>query len=384
MEPLGLYLKQVREGKKLTIDKVIEDTFIMKKFIIAIEDDDFSSFPGEAYLKGFLRNYGEYLGLDPSDLISRYERIKMSEMPSPTELLIPKPKAFFSKMLLIVLIVMLLVAVVVGIGAIAVAMRSTVANTTVKTKEEVKTEKEKARSEKKKNLLVKEKKKAQAETAEDNKSRVFTFEAEADNFTVKKDEKISFKLDDEKTYSIWVSELEPTVILKSSADRQQFLIANGFTNKFDVNGDGKEDLEIVLSFWTDKNATIGLKRIANSLWSDSSIDSEFFLPDTIEVIGEKASKSEISLMISFSEVAYLKYQIDKNPEVEKTYKVGAVLELKANERILLWMSDAGAVNADFSEYNKRVVLGEKGKVDVKIIAWTKNNGNYSLQMSSLN
>ena len=384
MEPLGLYLKQVREGKKLTIDKVIEDTFIMKKFIIAIEDDDFSSFPGEAYLKGFLRNYGEYLGLDPSDLISRYERIKMSEMPLPTELLIPKPKAFFSKMLLIILVVMLLVAAVVGIGAIAVVMRSTVANATVKTKEEVKTEKEKARSEKKKNLLVKEKKKAQAETAEDNKSRVFTFEAEADNFTVKKDEKISFKLDDEKTYSIWVSELEPTVILKSSADRQQFLIANGFTNKFDVNGDGKEDLEIVLSFWTDKNATIGLKRIANSLWSDSSIDSEFFLPDTIEVIGEKASKSEISLMISFSEMAYLKYQIDKNPEVEKTYKVGAVLELKANERVLLWMSDAGAVNADFSEYNKRVVLGEKGKVDVKIIGWTKNNGNYSLQMSSLN
>ena len=100
MEPLGLYLKQVREGKKLTIDKVIEDTFIMKKFILAIEDDDFSSFPGEAYLKGFLRNYGEYLGLDPADLISRYERIKMSETPSPTELLIPKPKAFFSKILL--------------------------------------------------------------------------------------------------------------------------------------------------------------------------------------------------------------------------------------------------------------------------------------------
>ena len=98
MEPLGLYLKQVREGKKLTIDKVIEDTFIMKKFILAIEDDDFSSFPGEAYLKGFLRNYGEYLGLDPSDLISRYERIKMSETPSPTELLIPKPKVFFSRM----------------------------------------------------------------------------------------------------------------------------------------------------------------------------------------------------------------------------------------------------------------------------------------------
>ena len=41
MEPLGLYLKQVRESKKLTIDKVIEDTFIMKKFILAIEDDDF-------------------------------------------------------------------------------------------------------------------------------------------------------------------------------------------------------------------------------------------------------------------------------------------------------------------------------------------------------
>ena len=382
MEPLGLYLKQVRESKKLTIDKVIEDTFIMKKFILAIEDDDFSSFPGEAYLKGFLRNYGEYLGLDTSDLISRYERIKMSETPSPTELLIPKPKVFFSRMLLIILAVVFAIAVIVGVGAVVMAMRTTMANSAPKTVEEIESEKEKARSEKKKSLLVKEKKKEVVDT--DNKSKVFTFEAEADNFTVKKEEKISFKLDDDKIYSIWVSELEPTVILESSAGKQQFLIANGFTNKFDVNGDGKEDLEIVLSYWTDKNATIGLKRIANSLWSDSSIDSEFFLPDTIEIIGENTNKSEISVMLSLSEMSYLKYQIDKNPEVERTFNAGAVLELKANDRILLWMSNAGAVSADFSAYNKRMVLGEKGKVDVKIIAWTRNNGNYSLQMSSLN
>lgn len=382
MEPLGLYLKQVREGKKLTIDKVIEDTFIMKKFILAIEDDDFSSFPGEAYLKGFLRNYGEYLGLDPADLISRYERIKMSETPSPTELLIPKPKAFFSKMLLIILIAVLAVALIAGVSAAIVMMRRTAAESSPKNIAEVNSEKEKVRAEKKKNLLVKEKKKDNS--AAEDKSKVFTFEAEADNFTVKKGEKISFKLDDDKTYSIWVSELEPTVILESSAGKQQFLIANGFTNKFDVNGNGKEDLEIVLNYWTDKNATIGLKRIANSLWSDSSIDSEFFLPDTIEIIGENTNKSEISVMISLSEMSYLKYQVDKNSEIENTFNAGAVLELKAKDRIILWMANSGVVSADFPAYNKRVVLGEKGKVDVKIIAWTKNNGNYSLQMSSLN
>lgn len=375
MEPLGLYLKQVRESKKLTIDKVSEDTFIMKKIILAIEDDDFSSFPGEAYLKGFLRNYGEYLNLDPSDLISRYERIKMSETPSPTELLIPKPKAFFSKMLLVILIVVLAIALIAGVGVAVVMMKRTADESPTKTIDEVKVKKEKK---------VVAKKKKESVDAEDNKSKVFTFEAEADNFTVKKGEKISFKLDDDKTYSIWVSELEPTVILESSAGKQQFLIANGFTNRFDVNGNGKEDLEIVLNYWTDKNATILLKRIANSLWSDSSIDSEFFLPDTIEIIGENTNKSDISVMISLSEMSYLKYQIDKNPVIENTFNAGAVLDLKAKDRIILWMANSGVVSADFPAYNKRVVLGEKGKVDVKIIAWTKNNGNYSLQMSSLN
>ena len=99
MEPLGEYLKEIRESKKLSIEKVIEDTHILKKFIIGIETDDFSIFPGEAYLVGFLRTYCQYLGIDGNEVVRRYERIKLSETPSPIEQLIPKPGFDYSKII---------------------------------------------------------------------------------------------------------------------------------------------------------------------------------------------------------------------------------------------------------------------------------------------
>ena len=77
MEALGEYLKEAREKLNLSIDKIADDTHIMKKFIEAIEIEEFTAFPGEAYLKGFLRTYSEYLGIDAEGVIRRYEKIKM-------------------------------------------------------------------------------------------------------------------------------------------------------------------------------------------------------------------------------------------------------------------------------------------------------------------
>ena len=48
-------------------------TKIRRKYIQALENDDFDVLPGKVYVKGFLRSYAKYLGLDGKTLVDQYE-----------------------------------------------------------------------------------------------------------------------------------------------------------------------------------------------------------------------------------------------------------------------------------------------------------------------
>ena len=65
---IGEILRAAREGKKLTVEQVNRETRISVQTIRSLERDDFGAFPSETYLKGFLRNYAEFLGLDGNTL----------------------------------------------------------------------------------------------------------------------------------------------------------------------------------------------------------------------------------------------------------------------------------------------------------------------------
>jgi cytoskeletal protein RodZ len=65
---VGELLRAAREEKKLTIEQVNRETRISVQSIRSLEGDDFGAFSSETYLKGFLRNYPEFLGLDSGKL----------------------------------------------------------------------------------------------------------------------------------------------------------------------------------------------------------------------------------------------------------------------------------------------------------------------------
>jgi cytoskeletal protein RodZ len=88
---LGEKLKTARESKYLDFDQASKDTKIAIRYLQALENEDFSGFPGEAYITGFLRNYGAYLDLDVQELLSLYRTIKMQEQPIPVEQLLRQP-----------------------------------------------------------------------------------------------------------------------------------------------------------------------------------------------------------------------------------------------------------------------------------------------------
>ena len=72
METIGQILKNAREKKGLTIEELASSTFIVAKFIKALEDEQFDLLPGEIYVKGFIKNLSDKLSLDSDAMIERY------------------------------------------------------------------------------------------------------------------------------------------------------------------------------------------------------------------------------------------------------------------------------------------------------------------------
>ncbi|MFO7173402.1 MAG: DUF4115 domain-containing protein [Bacillota bacterium] len=76
LETIGKKLRQAREAQGLTLAMAEDATKIRKKYLLALEEGRESDLPGEVYTKGFLRSYGNFLGLDGDALVQEYKALK--------------------------------------------------------------------------------------------------------------------------------------------------------------------------------------------------------------------------------------------------------------------------------------------------------------------
>ena len=74
MKTVGVILHTARTTKGFSLEHVEKDTKIRKKFLEAIETDDFTKLPSLAYAKGFVKNYAEYLGIDSGSALAIFRR----------------------------------------------------------------------------------------------------------------------------------------------------------------------------------------------------------------------------------------------------------------------------------------------------------------------
>ncbi|MGD0997006.1 MAG: RodZ domain-containing protein [Thermoleophilia bacterium] len=72
MFEIGSTLRETRVRRKTTLQQAEDDTKIRVKYIQAMENDDFDLMPSPAYVKGFLRTYCLYLGLDADVMLDEY------------------------------------------------------------------------------------------------------------------------------------------------------------------------------------------------------------------------------------------------------------------------------------------------------------------------
>ncbi|MET0773614.1 MAG: helix-turn-helix domain-containing protein [Candidatus Limnocylindrales bacterium] len=70
---VGDMLHAAREKKGVDLYRAERDTKIRARHLAALEAGDFAELPGSVYVKGFLRNYALYLGLDPAEVLDRWQ-----------------------------------------------------------------------------------------------------------------------------------------------------------------------------------------------------------------------------------------------------------------------------------------------------------------------
>ncbi|MFC6181015.1 helix-turn-helix domain-containing protein [Lactiplantibacillus daowaiensis] len=69
---IGARLKAARTAKGLTIDDLQQITKIQKRYLIAIEDEQFDKLPGDFYVRAFIKQYADTVDLDGNALLKEY------------------------------------------------------------------------------------------------------------------------------------------------------------------------------------------------------------------------------------------------------------------------------------------------------------------------
>lgn len=72
MTGLGDRLKEARTAKGYTLDDLQSITKIQKRYLAGIENEDFGSMPGSFYVRAFIKQYAEAVGLDADEMLSLY------------------------------------------------------------------------------------------------------------------------------------------------------------------------------------------------------------------------------------------------------------------------------------------------------------------------
>jgi cytoskeleton protein RodZ len=386
MESVGQKLRETREQHNFSVEQVARDTHISKQYLEALEQEQFSTIPGETYIIGFLRNYAEYLSLNPEEIVSLYKNIQIQEQPLPmTELLEPsRPKA--SPRIFILLVIVLAVF---GAGGYLLYRHVIASPRPARPQTEV-----------------------IQEAAVQGEGQVFVFEDEAMTRWFSLDDTIGFPLNG-NTYRLQLIGIDRTLTVKVPGGTLDMTV--GQDRQLDVNGDGRNDLRILLN---DLDATGVAKRVNLSLYkitkatpaqvAEASAVEESALagegegapttageaaapraaaPETAAEATEGATTiitadapAPFRVSISFRGYCLFRYLVDNDIREERFFHKGESFSLDAKNEVRLWISNAGVVRLMVG--GRELEVGRPGAVTSKQVRWRRDedSGQYILEV----
>lgn len=74
MKTVGQILKEERVKRGISLEEVEKETRIRKKYLELLENNDFPGVGQATTVKGFIKNYADFLGLPSSNLLAIFRR----------------------------------------------------------------------------------------------------------------------------------------------------------------------------------------------------------------------------------------------------------------------------------------------------------------------
>jgi hypothetical protein len=71
---IGGALEKARLRRRKSLEEASRDTMLRIDYLQGLEREDFESLGGEVYVRGFLRSYSRYLGLNPEKVLAVYDQ----------------------------------------------------------------------------------------------------------------------------------------------------------------------------------------------------------------------------------------------------------------------------------------------------------------------
>ena len=371
MNQLGPLFREARIQSGKSIEDAVRETKIAKKYLVAIENEDFDIFPGETYLIGFLRNYAQFLGLEPDEMVIKYRDYKIQEQPAPIEQLVARPKNARRNILLT-----FVVLIVIG-AALYIILGGKDNN--------------EAGEEKQKKARAAE----QAEKAVSaDEARAIEFEEEEITRDFMSGEIISVSHKG-RDHLISIDGIEED--LEFSISSIPFSLAADERVEIDFDRDGRKDLLIRTNMLGIDIVNLTIKRLYKAADGESEIavGQDEVSPEAItgppEVVIIKETdlastgpiapetgfqivsgyeKTEISAIIRARATVYLGYYIDDEQKEEALLRAGDELALEAGETLRLTATNAEAAEMEINRVP--VKLGASGATVVKLVRWYRD------------
>ncbi|TAA71644.1 helix-turn-helix domain-containing protein [Planomicrobium okeanokoites] len=89
MNEMGTRLKEARIAKGYSLEDLQDVTKIQKRYLAGIEEGNYSMMPGQFYVRAFIKQYADAVGLNADELLEQHK----SEMPETTKEQVSKPMA---------------------------------------------------------------------------------------------------------------------------------------------------------------------------------------------------------------------------------------------------------------------------------------------------